>query len=704
MGSSNPELEPEVDPENAQDRPEHIRRKRRRRTIACAQCRSRKVKCDLEYPTCGRCRKGPWPDACVYESPAPAWQQRQHQPQQQQNPLSSSTGSRDPSVKGSALSNSHDGCVHNTNGTAEPRPSVYDQNRDGNQRIRELERALQLLTQQTPSTATSYPSKADTESPRLPDVPSAREESSVPRDQRKLGIPSRSLMGGKETKTRFFGCSNVSSLASEVSGSYIYSVLMCSECQNQNNEHDNLIFFLQFNLKSYIDKVKASNPFVVKTQHELSLMRPPKPAKPLSGELSLDNTFLRGMLPPRSVAENLVDCYFSYIGRTHRVLHKPSFYRDFRTLWEEPQSVPSSFIVQVFLVMAIVWSVNTPSPLNAAGDRVLSHAIALDWIYWSENWLFHADIKRPNLVVLQVRCLLLLAKEANYTQRNQAWSATGTLIKLAMSAGCHREPAPEARVSVFNREMRRRIWATVVELDLQASLDRGMLPTVQRSDYDTMPPLNINDEDIYETIISTPQPKPVDVATDSSFQVALSQSVGVRLKICALVNAPRITISSEELWKFDDEILHHLSEIPSWRTTDPTDVLHSRQVVLWRSLIQFNLRRSQLSLHSCCALGKLQEPSLIHSRQARLESAVEILCQHQLLIDHVGKLAWCAMNDNTFQAVFTICHHLLTSDSGLSESRPDDCFDFILYFFFFSLLTAFSFLDFSVFTGSASYS
>jgi hypothetical protein len=52
----------------------HRVRKRRRRTIACSQCRSRKLKCDREYPTCGRCLKGKSPTKCSYEDGF-LWQQ-----------------------------------------------------------------------------------------------------------------------------------------------------------------------------------------------------------------------------------------------------------------------------------------------------------------------------------------------------------------------------------------------------------------------------------------------------------------------------------------------------------------------------------------------------------------------------------------------------------------------------------------------------
>lgn len=54
--------------------PEHRVRKRRRRTVACVQCRSRKLRCDREYPSCGRCLKSKTPTKCTYEDGF-LWQQ-----------------------------------------------------------------------------------------------------------------------------------------------------------------------------------------------------------------------------------------------------------------------------------------------------------------------------------------------------------------------------------------------------------------------------------------------------------------------------------------------------------------------------------------------------------------------------------------------------------------------------------------------------
>ena len=46
-------------------------RKRRRKALSCYDCRRRKLRCDREYPSCSRCRKGGQADSCTYESVPP---------------------------------------------------------------------------------------------------------------------------------------------------------------------------------------------------------------------------------------------------------------------------------------------------------------------------------------------------------------------------------------------------------------------------------------------------------------------------------------------------------------------------------------------------------------------------------------------------------------------------------------------------------
>ncbi|KAK2836828.1 hypothetical protein FQN49_006683 [Arthroderma sp. PD_2] len=608
------------------------RKKRKRRTIACLQCRTRKVKCDLEFPSCGRCAKSPWADACVYENPGPAWSSALAS---SSRPLASEQAIRARSST-------------DTGEDAGPSSRLSEE-----QRIRDLERVVLGFAQSQAYVKGVLPSRhaGDLEQQHTPSSThhspygASSSVAATATASARPDVPNKSHLGvNKENKTRFYGSSNVASLVTEFG-----------------------------DVKAYLRDLTTKFPALARAKQELYAVNDGSSKKPVYGELSLDTVFLSGLLPARAVTYNLVQYYFAFSNSTYHVLHKQSFYDRLQDLYQQPQLATASFVIQVLLVLSIVWSVDAPESVTPSSDKGVTRSMAMEWIHWGDAWLYHSRIKRPNMTLLQTRCLLVLAKAANYTRKNQAWAATGTTVKLAMSAGYHREMRPETDISIFDREMRHRIWSTIVELDLNASFDRGMPPTIQSADYDTPRPININDDDLLESATHHPEPKHWQTPTDSSFQVILARSVGLRLRICALVNAPRVTISAPQLSELDDEILQHLSEVPQgWEEFESTDPRQKQRVKLWRTLIYTQLRRSQLCLYSCCALSDLRGSVFDYSWRARLEVAMEMLCQQQQLVDQLGRLGWPALTDITFQAALTICHYMCRSDRGFASQLIQD--------------------------------
>lgn len=57
---------PPPQPRTLSSSPRTIHGKRKRKTLSCYQCRRRKLKCDREQPSCGRCIEGGYPETCSY--------------------------------------------------------------------------------------------------------------------------------------------------------------------------------------------------------------------------------------------------------------------------------------------------------------------------------------------------------------------------------------------------------------------------------------------------------------------------------------------------------------------------------------------------------------------------------------------------------------------------------------------------------------
>lgn len=365
------------------------------------------------------------------------------------------------------------------------------------------------------------------------------------------------------------------------------------------------------------------------------------------------------------MVDELIGLYLTYIESTHRILHVPSFLREvdeFFALYDNPNNVSTAFVVQLLLVLACAWNLADIGSLQEKSPTALKCYTAVEWVLHAEKWIERANIKRPEITALRLYILLITAQNCHGMKRSKAWLATGTLVKQAMLAGYHRDPSRYARISVFNKEMRRRIWMTIVELDLQVAIDRGMPPAVQSSDYDTITPLNINDDEIHERTTEAPEDRPVNAVTDSSFQTVLARSLPLRLKACSLMHSPHISCRYEEIQRLDWEMNRQLARIPAWATPEVNDLLTQHKITLWKAMIETKLAQSLLSIHTPFAIEARRESLFAPSARSRLDTAVMILSTQRRLHETSQPLSLCILGEWTLQAYISICQLLHTLD------------------------------------------
>ncbi|PYI19657.1 C6 transcription factor [Aspergillus violaceofuscus CBS 115571] len=625
-----------------QQQQQHRVRKRRRRTMACMQCRSRKLRCDREYPVCGRCQKSKTPTRCTYEDGF-LWQQ----PNTVASPVFSERG---PTAT-TQMAQTDRATAHPTPDSGisslptRPQPSSRDSRPGEERRDKFLETVLgapKAAVNQEPYANTSllHRPRQVFEPHQVPQPHPAEDDEDLASPTQQLDISPRIMMRGRETKTRY-------------NGSGIFANLIA-----------------QFpDLRAFAEEIRVASP-------HLSALRPDliRVKKGLWKRKPLNEPFpmptmqsLVTMLPARAVVDELVYLYCIYIESTHRILHMPSFLEELEQFWaqrESPDMTSTVFVVQLLLVLACAWNLADLNTLQMKNEAPLTCYTAIEWILHAERWIDNANFKRPELATLRLQTLLIIALNIHGMKRSQAWLATGTLVKRAMMAGYHRDPSRYTKISAFSMEMRRRMWATIVELDLQISLERGMPPSVQEDDYDTFPALNIDDTDIKDDSIELPDEKPLDMMTDSSFQAVLTQSLPLRLKACALMHSPRISCRYEEIMRLDWELNRHLSKIPAWPTSEVDDFHRtSERVFLMRALLKNKIGHSLLSIHTPFAIEAPREALFAPSARSRLEVASMILSTQRQLRERSAQLSLCNMGEWTVQAYCTICQLLHEKDN-----------------------------------------
>ena len=120
-----------------------------------------------------------------------------------------------------------------------------------------------------------------------------------------------------------------------------------------------------------------------------------------------------------------------------------------------------------------------------------------------EHALAKADfLNAPDITLVQAFAIFLSLVRRHDSPRF-VWMMTGLLIRMAQYLGLQRDGPHFEHLTPFEIEMRRRVWAVVLMLDMRASEDQGTELTVT-SGFDTKIPLNINDADICPETEVTP--------------------------------------------------------------------------------------------------------------------------------------------------------------------------------------------------------
>ncbi|KAK9447408.1 uncharacterized protein V1518DRAFT_406939 [Limtongia smithiae] len=256
---------------------------------------------------------------------------------------------------------------------------------------------------------------------------------------------------------------------------------------------------------------------------------------------------LTSTFPSREVCDELVRCYLRSFEPMYRIVHIPTLWDDYDHFWDvskKSSQVPGLFKFLLGLIMSI-GSVFIADSYNGIELKVLQKT-ARKWIYAAQWWLVGPSERASETISgLQICCLLIIARKAMPGFSPSGWLSSSSLVNMAIRMGLHRHSTKFAVLSPFQAQLRARLWATVVELVCQDSLESSTRPFIEEYAYDAAVPLNLNDIDIEFGSTTSILPS-VDAVTDCSIQILLSQSLSLRLQALRLINDWHGKMSFEE--------------------------------------------------------------------------------------------------------------------------------------------------------------
>ncbi|RAL05943.1 uncharacterized protein BO80DRAFT_460985 [Aspergillus ibericus CBS 121593] len=312
-------------------------------------------------------------------------------------------------------------------------------------------------------------------------------------------------------------------------------------------------------------------------------------------------------VPVKEVADTLVDHYLRTSESVYRILHVPTFRRDYEALWMDA-TPNTTFLVLLKLVLAI--------GATTYDQQFSLRGAAIRWVYEAQTWVSEPKFKsRLDLQSLQISLLLLMAQE-RLGVGELIWISVGALLRKAIHMGLHRDPVhiPQGRATLI-AEMRRRLWNTILELSLLSSLASGGPPLISLSDFDTASPSNFTDEQLTS---GNPIPAPSDQFTPVSVAIALRTTFPTRLAIVKHLNdlSPQNTYKDTLRLDADLRIAYKALTQALHPTTPSTPFsIHA---------LDFLIQRYLLSLHAPYFGPSLHEATYAFSRKVVIDSSFKI--------------------------------------------------------------------------------
>jgi hypothetical protein len=415
---------------------------------------------------------------------------------------------------------------------------------------------------------------------------------------------------------------------------------------------------------------KIARKFNEKWKEEASLAA----AKPLNS--------LSDLLGGQNDTTMSISLYWSIMENTYRVLHGPMFWAKYHPFWANPSSAGESFVAIILLVVACVKCLSPNQPMTHVGLSSTGREEAKTIIQACENWIARQSRKKSSIEHLQIRVLLYIAKRINSIHTKRSWEEATSLMTLAIQLGLHRDTnlldkgihgctlGLNQETSADEKEMRRRLWATIKELELQAAFDRGVFSSSNTLAADCGAASNIGDEEFGELSGQVVSLNSGEDYTSGSFLALSSRSFALRSEVNQIINDPKINLSYDEMLQYHVRIMEELDTMPSWVDANRNNTNAASSSTLPALLLDIQLRQYLLLLHLPFAQLADENSRFTYSRMVCLNGANNILDYHSKLAAS-GNYVLNLLRGDVFRSALVVCHSVISWNS--SQGRYTLC-------------------------------
>jgi hypothetical protein len=332
-------------------------------------------------------------------------------------------------------------------------------------------------------------------------------------------------------------------------------------------------------------------------------------------------------IPDRRRAMSYIENYLEIIERTHPLLHGPTFRHELRRFWVNPTAVDDGWLGQLLVMLALGYA-TSKGDLRGSASKDTEEEMTQKLLCGAETCLKSTSfLFAPTLTTLRTLSMMVLVKQTkafSCFESDACGPLMSTIVRLAMSIGLHCDPQDEDSISPFDKEIRRRVWTTIVYMEIQTSLSTGMPLLLRSSDFDTQSPANINDEDLSPSVPQHISTRPSMEYTDSTFQIILARSFDIASDVVSRANSPAGGFEYDQVLRQGAEIkqlLQETSQVYDWRPSATGEDWKYLQ----KFMLEIFLRRVLLILHSYYGLKDKAHLQYPESYWSTLECSLALL-------------------------------------------------------------------------------
>lgn len=210
------------------------------------------------------------------------------------------------------------------------------------------------------------------------------------------------------------------------------------------------------------------------------------------------------------------------------------------------------------------------------------------------------------------------------------WMVLGLIIRAAMRLGLHRDASHYPKISILQGEMQRRLWASIVYLDIISSCQVGLPRMIKENMYDTQRPRDLLDEDLTEDTKILPPSRPYSDFTPCAY-LNNKQRVGGVLGMIVDQSNSIDPIPYGDAMKLDYQLNEILRQTPAHLKIDKIEDLSgcSTDMIIRRFITDMMFQKAKCILHrKFFVLSKGTYP-YPYSMNTCVEASVRVL-QYQI--------------------------------------------------------------------------